>query len=454
MTAVTSFCGLCLLLIIGKFLRMRFSLFQRLYLPSSVIAGVVGLCVVFFGGERVPAGWYAGWSGIPSFLINIVFAALFLGVSTPGLKKIWRVSAPQLCYGQIVAWGQYAVGALVVMLILNPLFDVGPAFAALIEVGFEGGHGTVAGLSDTFAELGWAQGKDLGFTVATVGMIAGVVLGMWLINLGVRFGWVKNIRSFSEQTESERRGVYPKDESPSAGRQTVCADSIDSLALHVAIVGIAVLVGYGIKEFLGLLDGFAPEAVRDLKVLKSFPLFPLCMIGGLVVQNALRFFRLDHLVDHGLMQRLAGTALDFLVVAAVASIRIEFVAENWAPLAVICLAGVAWNVSGVLFLAPRLFKNAWFERAIAEYGQSSGVTATGLLLLRTVDPETKTVAAEAFGYKQLLHEPFMGGGIWTSLAVPLLLTQGFPVVVTVSVCMIVLWLLFWRFVLRPSKKYI
>lgn len=50
MTAVTSFCGLCLLLIIGKFLRMRFSLFQRRYLPSSVIAGVVGLCVVFFGG--------------------------------------------------------------------------------------------------------------------------------------------------------------------------------------------------------------------------------------------------------------------------------------------------------------------------------------------------------------------------------------------------------------------
>ena len=126
----------------------------------------------------------------------------------------------------------------------------------------------------------------------------------------------------------------------------------------------------------------------------------------------------------------------------------------FAELAVICLAGVAWNVSGVLFLAPRLFKNAWFERAIAEYGQSSGVTATGLLLLRTVDPETKTVAAEAFGYKQLLHEPIMGGGIWTSLAVPLLLTQGFPVVVTVSVCMIVLWLLFWRFVLHPSKKYI
>ena len=38
------------------------------------------------------------------------------------------------------------------------------------------------------------------------------------------------------------------------------------------------------------------------------------------------------------------------------------------------------------------------------------------MLLRTVDPENKTPAAMSFGYKQLLHEPFMGGGLWTALA--------------------------------------
>ena len=151
------------------------------------------------------------------------------------------------------------------------------------------------------------------------------------------------------------------------------------------------------------------------------------------------------------MQRLAGTSLDFLVVAAVASIRLDFVAAHWMPLALLCLAGILWNVGGVLFLAPRILKHAWFERAIAEFGQSTGVTATGLLLLRTVDPENKTVAAEAFGYKQLLHEPVMGGGIWTSLAVPLLLTQGYSVVFLTSSVMILLWLLFWWFVLRRGN---
>ena len=50
----------------------------------------------------------------------------------------------------------------------------------------------------------------------------------------------------------------------------------------------------------------------------------------------------------------------------------------------------------------------------------TGVTATGILLLRVADPRFETTAPDAFGYKQLLHEPFMGGGLWTSTVVPLL----------------------------------
>jgi len=450
MEAVTSFCGLCLLLILGKILRMYIPLFQKLYLPSSVIGGGIGLLLVSVFREEIPQNWTAGWGQIPSFLINIVFAGLFLGVATPGLRKIWKVTAPQLCYGQIVAWGQYIIGVLVVFLILEPLFHVGPAFAALLEMGFEGGHGTVAGLVDTFNEFGWTQGKDLGFTVATVGMITGVVLGMWLVNLAVKYGWVKNIRLFEEQSSHERKGIYPSNEQPSAGKQTVASDSIDSLALHVAIIGLAVTLGYLIRELLIVVNTVMPQKVQDLRFLASFPLFPLCMIGGLILQKLFTLLRMDYLIDHGLMQRLAGTSLDFLVVAAVASIRIEFVAANWMPLTILCVAGIVWNVSLTLFFAPRVFTNSWFERAIAEFGQASGVTATGLLLLRTVDPENKTVAAEAFGYKQLLHEPFMGGGIWTSLAASLLLTQGFTVVFVTSIVMMVFWLLFWFFVLRKG----
>ena len=102
------------------------------------------------------------------------------------------------------------------------------------------------------------------------------------------------------------------------------------------------------------------------------------------------------------------------------SISIDIVVLNWMPLSLLIIGGILWNLFCVMFLARLVFKDAWFERAIAEMGQSMGVTATGLLLLRTVDPDSKTAATSAFASKQLLHEPFMGGGLWTGLAIPLL----------------------------------
>ena len=189
-----------------------------------------------------------------------------------------------------------------------------------------------------------------------------------------------------------------------------------------------------------------------MRILPSFPLFPLCMIGGLLLQMVLRITKLHIIVDHGQMQRLAGAALDFLVLSAVASIRIDFVAAYWLPLLLLVLSGTLWNVFMVLYFAPKLFKVAWFERAIAEFGQAMGVTATGLLLLRTVDPENKTCAASAFGYKQLFHEPFMGGEIITSLALPLVMVKGGLLFWIISMAGVIFWLLLWFFVLRGRTE--
>ncbi|MGE4564780.1 MAG: hypothetical protein AB7F32_07915 [Victivallaceae bacterium] len=150
------------------------------------------------------------------------------------------------------------------------------------------------------------------------------------------------------------------------------------------------------------------------------------------------------------MQRLSGSTLDFLVVAAIASIRLEFVMNYFWPLLILTVLGMAWNVFGVLYLAPRMLPETWFEQSIAEFGQSTGVTATGLLLLRTVDPESRTIAPQAFGYKQLLHEPIMGGGLWTSTAVVLIAHHGGWLVWIISAGVIVFWLIFWRLLVKPT----
>lgn len=452
MAAVMSFALLSLLLVAGKLLRVYIPLLQRLYLPSSVIGGLLGLVVLQCFGSHIPNEWYSSWNRIPGFLINVVFASLFLGITVPRIGRIWQIAAPQFCYGQIVAWGQYVIGLGVVLLLLKPLFGVNEIFGTLLEIGFEGGHGTVGGLASTFEELGWPEGSDIGYTVATIGMISGVVIGMILINWAARLNLISGIRTFSDQSLAERRGIWPKDEQPAAGRQTVFADSIDSLAFHIAIIGLAVLVGYGFKQLFIVADGWMPEAVQQLRVLVSFPLFPLCMMGGLLIQIFLSKLRVDFLVDHGQMQRLSGATLDFLVVAAVASIRLDFVMNYLGPLLILVAFGVSWNVFCVLFVARRLLPETWFEQSIAEFGQSSGVTATGLLLLRTVDPESKTIAPQAFGYKQLLHEPIMGGGLWTSMGLVLVAHHGALVIWIFCAAGIVFWLFFWRIFVKPLMK--
>ena len=426
MNAVLVFVSLSLLLVIGKVLRVRLSFLQRLYLPSSVVGGLVGLAAVTALGQRAPTEVTDGMRAVPGFMINVIFATLFLGAAVPKLREVVRCAFPQLCLGQIIAWGQYVVGLGLAGFVFSRWCGVPAAFGNLLEIGFEGGHGTVGGMAEAFRDFGWENGAALGFTVATVGMIIGVVLGMGLIQWAHRRGYVKEVRSFDDRNVHERLGIHPPDRRPSAGLQTVVCDSVDSLAWHVAIIGVSCLIGWGLRQLIPL---------------KGFPLFPLCMIGGILLQAAAKALRRDLLVDRVQMERLAGAALDFLVVSAVATIRLEIVLANWLPLTVLCAVGTAWTVGCVLLIAPRLFRDAWFERGIAEFGQATGVTATGLMLLRTVDPENRTPAAMSFGYKQLLHEPFMGGGIWTALALSLVFTIGWLKVFLICSGMLAFWLI-------------
>ena len=350
---VMSFCGLCLLLVLGKLIRTAVPLLQRLYLPASVIGGILGLVWLNtpLGREASP-DWHLNWNALPGFLINIVFASLFIGSKIPKFKTVWNEAAPQLCMGQLIAWGQYVTGLGLALVVLVPLFGVNVAFGNLLEIGFEGGHGTVAGLAGTFRDFGWPEGIALGYTVATVGMVLGIILGMAMINLAVRRGWIRNIRTFEEQTTPERIGIYPKDERPHAGLQTVRSDSIDSLALHIAVIGLAVMIGYGLQRLLAFVNIYMPSGIQDLKVLTSFPLFPLCLIGGLILQKFLTLVKLDSMVSHGQIQRLGGAALDFLVVSAVASIRLDFVATYWMPLLLLVLGGVIWSMERIAFPSP------------------------------------------------------------------------------------------------------
>ena len=401
-----SFCILLLFLLAGKILRARVGLLQRIFLPASIIGGFLALIFGPYLLDVLPDFLYTTWSDIPGLLINIVFASLFLGVMIPGIKTMWTQGGSQLCFGMIVGSGQYLVAMLITVLLLTPLFGVPPIFATILEIGFAGGHGTAAGMHPVFAELGFPAGSALAQMSATVGIIAAVVGGVFYINIAIRRGYCVNLDQTKGIPRFKKVGLIPeKDRFPSSNA-TVASESIEPLAFHFSIVGVAILVGWV------LLAG-----VRQLHpMLGGFPLFPLAMVGGMIVQAFSAKIKVSQYYDRLTFERILGLSLDILVVAAIASIRLDlFVAHFW-PFAILMAVGIAWLFFCLVVLAPRMFPYNWLERGITEYGMQSGVTAMGLLLLRLVDPHYKTDTAQAFGFKQMLYEPFLGGGFITATA--------------------------------------
>lgn len=451
-----AFIWIGLLVLGGRYLKQKIRWIQHLYLPESIVAGtlalllgpqVLGAIATAWSGEDsllatglFPEAIRTVWSQSPGVFINIVFAALFLGEHIPNPREIWRKTAPQVVFGQSLAWGQYVVGILVTLIILVPVFGINPIAAALIEIGFEGGHGTAGGMTETFLDLGFADGPDLALGLATVGIVSGIICGTTLANWARQKG---HIQSFQAEVEdSDEIPNLTESESPEMQRrrsQLMRGLLVDPLSLHFGIVGIAIVIGWLIQRGLILLEA-ATWGQTGFTVMTYVPLFPMALIGGIIVQIVMIRLGLDALIVQSLMKNIAGVALDVVVVTALASISLTVIGSNLVPFIILSVAGIVWNVGFFLFYAPRIFPSYWFEKGIGDMGQSMGVTATGILLLRMVDPYNRSTAFESFAYKQLFFEPIVGGGLFTAAAPALIVNLGLLTTLVITGGLLVFWL--------------
>ena len=69
-----------------------------------------------------------------------------------------------------------------------------------------------------------------------------------------------------------------------------------------------------------------------------------------------------------------------------------------------------------------MFDNFWFEKGLVEFGNSTGVVASGLLLLRLADPNNLSKTLPIFTSKQLFAQLLLSGGFFTVLS-PYLLSR-------------------------------
>jgi ESS family glutamate:Na+ symporter len=404
------------LILVGKFIRVKVKLIQQLFIPPSLIAGVLGLA---FGPNGL--GWLplSGSMGTyAAVLIALVFGALPLSSPKFSTKEIAGRVGPMWAYaqlGMLLQWGIMGIFGLFVMKLIWP--DLNDAFGIMLSTGFYGGHGTAAAIGEAFNGLGWDEAASLGMTTATMGVIFAIIGGLVMIKWAAKNKQTAFIADFADLPNELRSGLIPEEKREPIGTTTTSAISIEPLTFHLALVLLVAFLGYSMSV-----------GVKQLYPQLELPVFSCAFIIGLVLKKIFDATKVTNYICPNTTQRIGSMATDLLVAFGVASIKLGVVVKYAVPLVVLLVSGALIVFGVTFFFGRKLSKTYWFERTIFAWGWWTGTMAMGIALIRIVDPKLASKAMDDYALAYLPIAPveillitfvpimFVNGmGLWLSL---------------------------------------
>ncbi len=404
------------LILVGKFIRVKVKLIQQLFIPPSLIAGVLGLA---FGPNGL--GWLplSGSMGTyAAVLIALVFGALPLSSPKFSAKEVAGRVGPMWAYaqlGMLLQWGILGIFGLLVMKVIWP--DLNDAFGVMLSTGFYGGHGTAAAIGEAFKGLGWDEAASLGMTTATVGVICAIIGGLIMIKWAAKNKQTAFIADFADLPNELRSGLVPEEKRESMGSATTSGISVEPLTFHFALVLLVAFLGYSLSV-----------GVKQIYPQFELPVFSCAFIVGLILKKIFDATKVTNYICPNTTQRIGSMATDLLVAFGVASIKLGVVVKYAVPLIVLILAGAIIVFGITFFFGRHLSKTYWFERTIFAWGWWTGTMAMGIALIRIVDPKLASKAMDDYALAYLPIAPveillitfvpimFVNGmGLWLSL---------------------------------------
>lgn len=369
-----------LLLLVAFWIRSKVTVLQKLYIPVAVIAGLIGLlCGPNVLGKVCPL--YIHWSDMlgsyATPLLAILFSVSFLGIKLDK-RSVRSVSAVYLIYGVVITL------QVLVCLPAIKIFNLPDGFSLLPQAAFYGGHGIPAIVASIYDSFGYWDPTDvvsIGTTFATIGLLWGVIVGVILINYGTRKGWLVSKEGLKQLSREESTGYIEPENRKTFMLGMTDSGTIDPLAFHCAIVGAIMIMGYGLLYLCKQVD-----------LLKNFAITVPVMIVGLIVGAIANRTSLKNVIDRNSLSKIGTTALEFLIASSVATTNLEVITTFGLPILLVTVIALPLTTIVTLVLSKRWLKESWFEHAICMFGAFTGVTATGMMLLRITDPEMKTTA--------------------------------------------------------------
>ena len=399
------------LLIFGRRLNVAIQL-ERYGLPIAVICGILGILIGPYGFLHIFSKETTDvWGSSLTPLLCLVFGTLMLGRPVPNLKGLIKPITNQFLLALSLGFGQFFVGGLVVRFILMPLMDVNPLMGCLIEVGFEGGHGAASIIGNSFSKLGFPEGLDLGLAMATMGLLSSSLMGSFFILIG-------RILNISDQEDNHDK--HDKEERSAFTFNKNIKEDLKILLINLGLAGLAIGIGILLIQILRGVSIYFGDFSRE--VISSLPVFPLILIGSLLIRYLLEKTENTKFISQILQREIAILSTDLLIFTAMASLNLNIVLSNLTPILLLTLFGLLWNIACISLFAYFVFDEYWFEKGLVEFGNSTGVVASGLLLLRLSDPNNNSKTLPIFTSKQLFAQLLLSGGFFTVLA-PFLLSK-------------------------------
>jgi len=423
---------LCAFLLFGSFLRARVKFFQNFLVPVALIGGFMAMLSneSFLGkltGMLARNFSFASLEGIfihfdvdrLGIYVYHLLSVTFIAMAFRGRGGAKGRDAVAMGIGSSTLYALQGFISIGLGLLLMYTFFPGlfPTFGALAPLGFGQGPGLTYSIAHGWEEsFNFAHAGNLGLTMAALGYFWACFLGVPIVNIGIRKGWCALVKDKSHLSTDVYKGIFSRESTrPEAGRLTTSSEAVESFAFHGALIGMMFLITYLLMKVVVTLL-LKIGAAGFVSTLEGF-YFIFATLLTLLVRKIMQMVKLDHIIDDGIMSRIAGFSVDFLVVAAIAAISLDVVMQFITPILITSLAVGLITLFFCFWYAKRSFTSYHFERAIAIYGMLTGTINTGLILLRMVDPEYKTPVAQDLVFTSAISLP---------LCFPLLLFINWP----------------------------
>ena len=384
---------------VGNILKKTIPILRESLIPTSVLGGTVLIIVAaiykLITGNVMFDTTVFGSDGTATLEV-ITYHALALGFISSTLKtsnnKLTKQRTKEIFNTGVTTVSTYLLQAVVGMgITIIAAFVIKDLFKAagiLLPFGYGQGTGQALYYGNIYeTEYVFNGGKSFGLTIAALGFLSASFGGIIHLNIMKKRGTLK-LSDAKDKLNNEI--IESENEIP-------MQESVDKLTIQVALIFMSYVLTYVFMFLLGKLLPGMKSTIYGFN-------FLLGVLSATLIKAIMKFFKRistqkKDYTNNFLLTRTSNFFYDIMVVAGIAAIRLDTLEKYWGLMLILGVAGLVITYIYNRIVAKTLFKSYAEEQFLAMYGMLTGTASTGVILLREIDGDFKTPAADNLVYQ-------------------------------------------------------